>query len=193
DSAWDDAFNIGMEGDGTYDAIFGMTPAAITYKVADVADVTLNLPSGGSNVNVHRTDKPLKIVGIHTGLYFADDIKVGGGANGMSDIHAPVTTSNPNSIYYVELNDQNDPSARLIQVDSNPVTQMDSVTGMSGGAVQWASGDPVLATLHTSNVGGNGIIVRGIDTNNIVTVSGASPLGGPNDVVTVGDSGSVQR
>jgi hypothetical protein len=192
DSSSTDALFMYLGGDGTYDTVGGMTTAQVNYKAADVADVTLDMPSGGNSVLVARTDKPVNFFGTTAALFKSDDIQIGGGAAGMTDIHATVSISNPKGITDIELEDSNDPNSRLIQVNKNPITQLSSVTGMSGGAVQWVSSDGVGLTLDTPHVGGNGIVVHNIDANNVVWINGGSPLGGPNDVVTVGDSGSVQ-
>jgi hypothetical protein len=172
----------------------GATPAVpITYRHGDTAGVTVKTGTGTNKVNVHDTGTrqvrftlatPVTLVGNSD----ATTVNVGNGKNGVQDILAALTVTNPR--YHTTLNlddaaDAHDRTASVFFVPLNPALAV--VTDLAPQPIffKYAEIDPVNGVTVRLGTGTEAVNVR-VNLTPLFLVANSAAT-----TVTVGDGGNL--
>ena len=167
-------------GGANWGAITGLAPAAINYKYADTSSVNLTTGTGFGTVNVLAT-------GVTTNIndYGYDQVNVGNSGS-VQGILAALSLQDPPSHNTISIDDHADATARTVTLStySSGGANWGSITGLAPAAINYKYADTTSVSLTTGT---------GADTVNVLATGVPTNINDyGNDLVNVGNSGSVQ-
>jgi hypothetical protein len=160
-------------GGSSFGRITGLAPAAIEYKDADTASVTVETGTGGNTVYVLSTVAPVNV-----DCHGHDTVNVGYDGN-TSGITGELTISDPPSFATINVNDAADGAFRNVTVDTVILNGWNygRITGLSPADILYKYDDTQTVSIRTG-VGGAAIhaVATGIPVNLIGTASAAGGI-----------------
>ena len=167
-------------GGANWGSITGLAPAAINYKYGDTSSVNITTGSAADTVNVLAT-------GVTTNISDGgnDVVNVGDGGS-VQGILGTLNLQDPPSYNTINVNDSADTTAQTVTLStySSGGYNWGSITGLAPAAINYKYGDTSSVNITTGSAADTvNVLATGVTTN----ISD-----GGNDVVNVGDGGSVQ-
>jgi hypothetical protein len=168
-------------GDTSFGSITDLAPAAINYEYEDISELDLHTGTGGATFNVRAT-------GVSTWIFnkASGDVVNVGNAGSVQDIRGDLTVDDLPSNTALNINDSADATARTVTLGNKSGNwEWGSITGLAPAEITYSTYGTASVSVTTGSAADTVNVLATTVTTNLSTSGG-------NDVVKVGDAGSVQ-